>query len=165
MSDLVLVDDPIANDLFDLKGLLAGGTSGQLAAIATPLEAGGAAGPARYRVVSPGGSGEPIATRDGTPEEVIGFFLERPGLPFAVIGFVSSATLPLLEALHADPRTRDLFKLGITGPRFDTPYNLARKLIRDGKIHYHEHTLTLPVVLHKRFATMLRAHAAAARGA
>ena len=161
MADLVLVDDPIANDLFDLKGLLATGASGHLAAIAVPSQ--GGAG--RYRIDSPGGSGAPIASREGTPEDAIGWFLERPSLPFAVIAFVSSATLPLLEALHADPRTRDLFKLGITGPRLDTPYNLARKLVRDGKIHYHEHTLTLPVVLHKRFATMLRAYADAARGA
>lgn len=181
MSDLVLVDDPIANDLFDLRGLLATGDSGHLAAIAmaTPaaagatseaVEAGARTAGAdivsvRYRVLSPGSKGvRENSELEGTPEEAVGFFLERPGLPFAVIVFVSPATLPLVEALHTDERTRPLFKLGVTGPRFDNPYNLARKLIRDGKIHYHEHTLTLPVVLHKRFATMLRAHATAARG-
>jgi len=182
VSDLVLVDDPVANDVFDLQGLLAAGDSGHLAAIAVAVPAAaGAASEAlaagaltagadlaavRYRVTWPGASGvRDGAEREGTPEEAVGFFLERPGLPFAVIVFVSSATLPMVEALHAEERTRPLFKLGVTGPRLDTPYNLARKLVRDGKIHYHEHTLTLPVVLHKRFATMVRAHATAARGA
>ncbi len=180
MSDLVLVDDPIANDLFDLQGLLATGDSGHLAAIAIAVPAAtgaisaAVAAGARtagsdivsvsYRVTSPGSKGvREESELEGTPEEAVEFFLQRPGLPFAVIVFVSAATLPMVEALHTDERTRALFKLGVTGPRFDTPYNLARKLVRDGKIHYHEHTLTLPVVLHKRFATMLRAHATAAR--
>jgi hypothetical protein len=164
VADLVLVDDPGANDLFDLKGLLGGGASGYLAASVVPKS--GADGPQAglFTVAWAADAGGRDDRRDGTATMVIEALLDKPALPFAVVAFVSAATLPFLEALYADERTRGVFKLGVTGPRLDTPYNLARKLIRDGKIHYHEHTLTLPVVLHKRLATMQRAHAATARG-
>jgi hypothetical protein len=82
------------------------------------------------------------------------------GPPFVLVVFLSVATLPLVEALHADERTRPLLKLGITGWRLDPDYNLTQKLVAQGKLHYHEHGVSLERLLCRRLDLMLRAHAA-----
>ena len=84
--------------------------------------------------------------------------LVRP--PFVLVVFSSAATLPLIEALHADERTRALLKLGITGWRLDPDYNLTQKLVSQGKLHYHEHGVSLERLLCRRLEVMQRAHAA-----
>ncbi len=87
------------------------------------------------------------------------------GDPVLVVGFVSAATFPLLVALAQHAETRDFLRVGITGVRMDTSYNLARKLIEDGVISYHEHTRTLDRVLCARLELMRAAHVERLRSA
>jgi hypothetical protein len=82
--------------------------------------------------------------------------------PFALVVFVSASTLPLVEALHADPRTRNSLRVGVTGWRLDPDYTLAQKLVDSRKLHYHEHGKTLERVLCQRLEKMVRAQAMAA---
>jgi hypothetical protein len=84
--------------------------------------------------------------------------LQRVPVPFTVVVFVSWATLPFVEALHLEPRSRGLLKIGITGARLDPAYTVAQKLRADGKLHYHEHTQSLERVLGPRLESMVAAH-------
>jgi len=83
--------------------------------------------------------------------------------PFVLVVFVSRATLPLVEAVHADSRTRALLRIGITGWKLGPEYNLAQKLVAQGKLEYHEHAMTLERTFCQRLGRMLEAHAARAR--
>ncbi len=75
-----------------------------------------------------------------------------------LVSFVSYATTPLIVALAHDDAFKDGLRVGITGVRLDTDYNLARKLIVDELLHYHEHTRALEKVLNNRLRLMLNAH-------
>ncbi|MFQ5599286.1 MAG: hypothetical protein ACE5G2_01890, partial [Candidatus Krumholzibacteriia bacterium] len=103
-------------------------------------------------------SGGDIAAREfGAPEagEVL-VGLGKSAL--VVVAFVSYATFPLLVALADHEHAGAFLRVGITGVRMDTSYNLGQKLRIDGVIQYHEHTRALERVLCKRLELMLRAH-------
>lgn len=173
----LLVDDPRANDVYDLRRTLAGWRHG-LAGVIAPVGQGpaGAAGDGKAAETTPAGKGDSDTTRllkkapvryrleaaPGTarefdvaqaPEVVCGL-----GSPLVVVGFVSPATFPLLAALGDHEATRKWLRIGITGVRMDGSYNLARKLFVDGSIAYHEHSRTLERVLCRRLDLMLAAH-------
>lgn len=166
--NLVLVQDPRELGFLDLERLLSGRGPGKLSAVVEaageasgtlPSETAGAPIPVtRYRLRGAGKRNGSTAEDLDAAAAVERIVAQVPP-PFAVVALVSFATLPLLEALHADSRTRDFFKWGITGVQLDTNYNLARKLYFDGKIHYHEHTLSLHKVIRKRLVSMIEAHA------
>ena len=210
----VLIDDPEANDHYDLRRVLSGWDAGLLAVIEPVHDAGlrpagaggtdaaaeaGPAGGAAAPVAAPGGTpagdGGPTAGTSHTGNVLLGrsdsattralktaperYALSGKGLPprqFTAAGgpavlaglgisplllvcFVSYTTYPLIVALAHDERTRDFLRVGVTGVRMDTMYNLARKLFVDGHISYHEHTRVLEKVLCARLKTMLLAHA------
>ncbi len=173
-SAAVLVDDPRANDEYDLQRALAPWGAGLLAVIEPlPQEevAGdGAPSPAfgpsdspttralksarvRYRLRAKGNE-----TRDFAVAEAPQVLLQLGGPALVVVCFVSAATFPLLMQLSQDETTRSMLRVGITGVRMDGDYNLARKLILDGAIAYHEHTRVLEKVLCRRLELMLAAH-------
>ena len=186
-TPVVLLDDPAANDEYDLEAILRKWPHG-IAGIITPLDAamqvddgwapttdatavGSAEGEGmvaagrsdsettltlkrariRYRLRGKGAARElDVAT---SPPIV-----RALGASLLVVGFVSAATFPLLVALGQHADTRDLLRVGITGVRLDHSYNLARKLIVDGVISYHEHTRTMAKVLCARLELMRVEH-------
>ena len=173
-TPVVLIDDPQANDQFDLKGTLAHWGGGLLAVI-EPLE-GGAAGEAvpdeallgkndsettrvlktarvRYQLTTKDKGVRPFEVAEG-PQTL----LQLGAKPLLLVGFVSAATFPLFMACATREETRDFLRVGVTGVRMDGDYNLARKLMVDGGIAYHEHTRALEKVLCRRLELMLTAH-------
>jgi hypothetical protein len=179
---LVLVDDPLENDLFDLRRLLAGRGPCTLVGVATPIPGPTVAAdttPARAAIAAASAvtSGAPtplpgyrlVAVRDKRAAErtfevqdAVAVLADLAPGRAVVVAFVSPATLPVLEALHADPRTRPWLKLGVTGAHLDRNYNIARKLVYDGKLAYHEHSNALDGVLIQRLELMLRSYTAPA---
>jgi hypothetical protein len=170
----VLVDDPRANDEYDLQRALASWSGGLLAMIepaGTAAGEDGAAAPAfgpsdspttralkaarvRYRLRVRGKEAGEFDVGAG-PATLQGFGQPAP----VVVCFVTPATFPLmLQLAHHEP-TRSMLRVGVTGVRMDGNYNLARKLIVDGGIAYHEHTRVLEKVLCARLELMLAAHA------
>ena len=169
----VLVDDPRANDEYDLPRALAD-WSGGVAAVIEPLRfeaagdaaSGAALGPSdsettrglktarvRYRLRPKGGDEREFGVEEG-PQ-----VLQQLGQPaLLLVCFVSAATFPLIMRLAQHEATRSMLRVGITGVRMDGDYNLARKLIVDGGIAYHEHTRVLDKVLCHRLELMQRAH-------
>ncbi len=172
---VILIDDPRTNTTFDLQRPLRGWRGG-LAAVVTPVGEPSAEGAesaqapyagkndshstrvlkhadVRYTLV-----GKRSGEREFRVAECAEVFAPWASEEPILVGFVSYATTPLLVALaHADA-FRDALRVGVSGVRLDTQYNLARKLIVDGLIHYHEHTLALEKVLNSRLALMLQAH-------
>jgi hypothetical protein len=171
----LLIDDPEANDLYDLRRTLGGWKHG-LAAVVAPIAAEeGAEASAdtsafagkndslttkalktagiRYRI-----SGKGVLEREflATEGAEVVRALASPSL--VVVSFISNATYPLLIALARNDATRDFLRVGVTGVRMDTAYNLARKLMFDGDISYHEHTRAVERVLCSRLELMLGAH-------
>ncbi|UCE01758.1 MAG: hypothetical protein JSW67_10835 [Candidatus Latescibacterota bacterium] len=171
----LLIDDPEANDLYDLQRTLRGWKYGLAAVVRAVGAEEGAQASAdtsafaakndslttkalksagiRYRV-----SGKGIPEREflGSEGAEVVRALASPTL--VVVSFVSNATYPLLVALARDDATRDFLRVGVTGVRMDTAYNLARKLMFDGDISYHEHTRAVERVLCSRLELMLGAH-------
>lgn len=178
-SSLVLVDDPVENRFFDLARVLARRGAGTLAAIVLPAPLSDAT--TAFTVPDGDVIWKACATTAGAPVAMRQYRVGRPGSvaaalplplapaieellrvvppPFAVVAFVSRATLPMLEGLHADARTQPLLKLGVTGAQLDAAFTLAEKLADDRKLHYHEHTLSLERVLGRRLESMIQAHA------
>jgi len=175
---VVLVDDPAANRQFDLGCTLERRGAWRLGARVVPGEiaaadamaedvaaiaaasaiTAGAPVPLRnYRIGDPGPTLGPGLALGPALDELV----RRVPPPFAVIVFVSLATLPFVEALHLDPRSRPLLKIGVTSPRLDPAFTLAQKLFADGKLQHHEHTPALERVLGRRLESMLAAHRAA----
>lgn len=183
----VLIDDPRWNEGFDLRRTLSGWKDGLLAVIQPVAAAGsGAAGeataaggdgapavgsvtfgksdstttrglktaPMRYTISGKGITPREFSAAEG-PEVLRGLGVS----PLLVVCAVSYANYPLIVALASHEHTRDFLRVGVTGVRMDTVYNLARKLIVDGQIAYHEHTRALDKVLCARLELMLRAHA------
>jgi len=174
----LLLDDPHANDQYDLRGTLANWRHG-LAGVIEPVRqeprgpSGDGKGPetaaagkndsdttralktarVRYRLEIQGGTAREFEAADG-PDLV-----RTLGAPLVVVGFVSAATFPLFTTLAQHGATRGFLRVGVTGVRMDHAYNLARKLFADGDIAYHEHTRTLTRVLCSRLDLMLAAHA------
>lgn len=174
----LLLDDPQANDQYDLRGTLESWRHG-LAGVIEPVRqepsgpSGDGKGPesavagkndsdttralktarVRYRLESRGGATREFEVADG-PELV-----RTLGASLVVVGFVSPATFPLFTALAQHEATRGFLRIGVSGVRMDHAYNLARKLFADGDIAYHEHTRTLTRVLCHRLDLMLTAHA------
>ena len=183
----VLLDDPRWNDGFDLRRALSGWKDG-LVAVIEPVQAPGtgaageaaaaggdgtpAAGsvtfgksdstttrglktaPMRYTIAGKGITPREFAAAE-SPEVLRGLGVS----PLVLVCAVSYATYPLVVELASHEHTRDFLRVGVTGVRMDTVYNLARKLIVDGHISYHEHTRILDKVLCPRLELMLRAHA------
>lgn len=172
----VLVDDPIANSHYDLRRTLRGWRFG-LAAVVTPVHVQGNGTPSdsvdetfvgkndsettralknapfRYHV-----EGKGSGRREFLGAEAADVLGPLAGDAPILVSFISYATTPLVVALaHADA-FKNALRVGITGVRLDTNYNLARKLIVDELIHYHEHTRALEKVLCNRLALMLQAH-------
>jgi hypothetical protein len=176
MTAILLVDDPEANHVFDLRAVLERGRVGPLVAVARPGERlANDSAPAAIVAASAVSAGAPVPMRAYVVENARTPFAseQRPvgaavealvaaagTPPAALVVFVSVATLPLVEALHADPRTRTWLRLGITDVKLDPAYTLAQKLVFDRKLHYHEHTLSLERLLDKRLHSMWEAHAA-----
>jgi hypothetical protein len=178
-ASLILVDDPVVGAPFDLRRVLGRGRR-RLAAVVEPLPGTDGGPPAdadaaaavaqaaartagapvpdtRYRLAP---AGRATALIDGlAATDVVAALLQHVPAPGGIVAVVSRATLPLLEALAAGERTRSLLRVGVTGSELDVPFNLARKLAADGKLHYHEHTPVLSRVLAKRLDAMLLAHA------
>ena len=160
---VILCDDPDANDVFDLRGILSRGGPCRLALVVEPEKEAGSASAgapegateARYRLTSAVANGVP--PRTFTLGEAPAALLELAGSPPILVTFVSRATAPLVEALAADERTARLLRVGVTGVRLDDNYNLAQKLLGERKLHYHEHSRALEKLLQPRLATMLRA--------
>ena len=175
----VLIDDPDANEHYDLRGTLAGWAHG-LVAVVEPLaagaaaapEAGGPAAPApaagksdsdttralksarvRYRLEAKATAAREFDVAEGP------VLLRALASPLVIVAFVSSRTFPLLVALGQHEASRGWLRVGITGVAMDHPYNLARKLIMEGAIAYHEHTRILEKVLCRRLQLMLASHA------
>jgi hypothetical protein len=169
---VVLVDDPRANDQFDLNRVLSGWRYGLLAVVeprATQAAASGAGEPAEAAGVSqsaePAGeverysiSGRGMTAREFAAPEAGAVLKGLRASPLLVVSFVSHSTFPLLNALAQDEYTRDFLKVGVTGVRMDSSFNLAQKLLADGKIAYHEHSLALERVLLNRLGLMQQAH-------
>ena len=186
-TPVVLLDDPAANDEYDLEAILGGWPHG-IAGIIKPLDAttqgGGGSAPAATEAEPAGGASIAAA---GKSDSETTLTLKRARIRYClrgkraarefdvaagppivrelgesllVVGFVSAATFPLLVALAQHADTRDFLRVGITGVRLDHSYNLARKLIVDGVISYHEHTRTLNRVLCARLELMRIEHAA-----
>jgi len=183
----VLIDDPRWQDGYDLRRALSGWKGGLLAVI-EPVQAPGtgvageaaaaggdgapAAGsvtfgksdstttrglktaPMRYTIAGKGVTPREFAAVLG-PEVLRGLGVS----PLLLVCAISYANYPLVVALASHEHTRDFLRVGVTGVRMDTVYNLARKLIVDGHIAYHEHTRILDKVLCQRLELMLRAHA------
>lgn len=170
----LLLDDPSANDLYDLSGILSGwkdGVAGVIVPLGLATPEGDGKGPApaakndsettralksariRYRLERRGEQPREFDPATG-PELVRGL-----GPTLVVVGFVSPATFPLLVALAEHESTRGFLRVGVSGVRLDHSYNLARKLFADGVIAYHEHTHALARVLCRRLDLMLAAHA------
>ncbi len=186
-TPVVLLDDPTANDEYDLEAIL-GGWSHGIAGIITPLDAAmpgdGGSAPASDATAVGSAEGEGLAAAGRSDSETtltlkrarIRYRMRGKGVPrdlevatgpplvralgpsLLVVGFVSAATFPLLVALAQHADTRDVLRVGITGVRLDHSYNLARKLILDGVITYHEHTRTLAKVLCARLELMRVEH-------
>ena len=177
---IVLVNDPVVNRRFDLAAAVGRARRVRLALVVEPA-------PAEAAGIhsAPSGDGDALAAACaatfGAPVAPGRFFLHLPGRPsgsatglFAaeavaalvqqagpaavVVGVVSLQTLPLWEALHADPRTQGAPKIGITSPRLDLNWNLAQKLLADGKLQLHEHSSTLERTLGRRIDTLLAGH-------
>ena len=181
---VVLIDDPLENHHYDLQRTLRK-WSGSLAAVVTPMAettataAATAAGDGVAEFVGKNDS-ESTRTLKNAPfryqiqgkqssapvflaGEAAGILGSIASDALILVSFVSYATTPLIVALaHADA-FKGALRVGVTGVRLDTNYNLARKLIVDGLIHYHEHTRVLEHVLGKRLALMLDAHQARRR--
>jgi hypothetical protein len=180
-NSAILIDDPIANSHYDLRRTLRGWRFG-LAAVITPVADTGNGAPdspaseafvgkndsdttralknasIRYHV-----EGKEIDERDFHGTEGVDVLVPLAGSAPVLVSFVSYATAPLIVALaHADA-FKNILRVGITQVRMDTNYNLARKLIVDELIHYHEHTRVLEKVFCKRLALMLQAHEARQR--
>jgi hypothetical protein len=174
-TPVVLIDDPRANEQFDLKRTLASWGGGLLGVI-EPLPGGA---PGETAVAAEGLLGKNdsettrslktaqvryrLSTKDSSSREFEAAagpqVLRQLGTqPFLLVGYVSAATFPLFMACATQEGTRDFLRVGITGVRMDGDYNLARKLIVDGGIAYHEHTRTLEKVLCRRLELMLTAH-------
>ena len=186
-TPVVLLDDPAANDEYDLEAIL-GKWSHGIAGIITPLDAamqgndGSAPASDATAVASTAGEGLAPAGRSDSETTLtlkrarIRYRLRGKGATrefdvaasppivralggsLLVVGFVSAATFPLLVALGQHADTRDFLRVGITGVRLDYSYNLARKLIVDGVISYHEHTRTMAKVLCARLELMRVEH-------
>ena len=157
---VVLFDDPKESGPLDLESALAKRGPFRLVAVLEPEPAGDSAPPgARYRfrrAAAKNGAGPPRFTASEVPAH-----LSQLGAgAFVVVAFVSPATVPLLVALHADPRTRPFLRCGVTLPRLDRDYNLAQTLISEGKLHYHEHSQHVEEMLPKRLKAMLRVQSA-----
>lgn len=172
---VVLIDDPVENSHYDLQRTL-GKWTGDLVAVITPVAeadtapAGDGAAdfvgkndseatralknaPVRYRI-----AGKKTDERAFLAGEAAGILAPFAGDALILVSFVSYATTPLIVALaHADA-FKGALQVGVTGVRLDTNYNLARKLIVDGLIHYHEHTRALERVLGNRLNLMMTAH-------
>jgi hypothetical protein len=180
-TPVVLIDDPQANDQFDLRGTLARWGGGLLAVIEPlPGAAAGEAEPAenllgkndsettrslktarvQYRLTKKGSPDRTFEVAEGPPA-----LLQLGAKPLLLVGFVSAATFPLFMACATQDGTRDFLRVGVTGVRMDGDYNLARKLIVDGGIAYHEHTRALEKVLCRRLELMLTAHDERSRSA
>ena len=178
---IVLVEDPCTKPRFDLAAAVGRSRHAKLAVVVeavpgepaadgtVPSSDGAALAAAcattfgapvvlgRFRVRQPGreASGTPAVHAGDALSAVV----QRAGPKLLVIGSVSLLTLPLWEALHADPRTRAALKIGITSPQLDLNWNLAQKLFVDGKLHLHEHSLALERMLGPRIDTVLARHA------
>ena len=173
-TPVVLIDDPQANDQFDLQGTLAHWGGGLLAVIEPlPGTAAGEAEPpesllgkndsettrslktarVRYRLTKKGSQERTIEVA-----EAPSVLLQLGAKPLLLVGYVSASTFPLFMACATQEGTRDFLRVGVTGVRMDGDYNLARKLIVDGGIAYHEHTRALERVLCRRLELMLTAH-------
>lgn len=171
----LLIDDPAENHHYDLHGTLRRWRGG-LAAVVTPVPEAGARA-SDHAAVEYTGKNDSESTRilknaarryqvngRGTGEREFGAAeaadVLRPlvGDGLVVVAFTSYATAPLIVALaHADG-FRDSLRVGVSGVRMDTNYNLARKFMVDDLIHYHEHTRALDKLLRNRLVLMLRAH-------
>ena len=175
----VLLDDPDANAHYDLRGTLAGWGPGLIAVVeplaaaavadAAPASGGAAAAPAgksdsdttralksarvRYRMEAKATAAREFEVAEGP------VVLRALASPLLIVAFVSPRTFPLLVALGQHPASRAWLRVGITGVAMDQPYNLARKLIMEGAIAYHEHTRTLEKVLCRRLQLMVASHA------
>ena len=110
--------------------------------------------PMRYTIAGKGITSREFVAALG-PEVLRGLGVS----PLLLVCAVSYANYPLVVELASHEHTRDFLRVGVTGVRMDTVYNLARKLIVDGHIAYHEHTRILDKVLCSRLELMLRAHA------
>src|SRR6188474_2218927 len=102
---VVLVDDPAANRHFDLRRTLERRGAWRLAARVVPADMPVPA----YRVGDPDATRAPALALAAALDELV----RRVPPPFAVVVFVSLATLPFVEALHLDPRSRPLLKIGV----------------------------------------------------
>lgn len=174
-TPVVLIDDPQANDQFDLEGTLKRWGGGLLAVIVpfpgtvpatSASTAEGLLGKndsettralktanVRYRLTTKSRDSREFGATEGP-----GALLQLGADPLVVVGFVSAATFPLFMACATQDGTRDFLRVGITGVRMDGDYNLARKLVVEGGIAYHEHTRALEKVLCRRLELMLTAH-------
>jgi hypothetical protein len=176
---IVLVNDRIANRRYDLLAALRRARRARVVAVvepasepvAPPRPAGSADGDGvaaaaaatfgapvalgRFLVQRPGetGGGQAVYA-----EETVASLLQRAGSVPVFVGVVSLATLPLWEALHADARTQAALKIGITSPRLDADWNLAQKLVADGKLQLHEHSATIERMLARHLDTLLAGH-------
>jgi hypothetical protein len=110
--------------------------------------------PMRYTIAGKGITSREFVAAEG-PEVLHGLGVS----PLVLVCAVSYATYPLVVELASHEHTRGFLRVGVTGVRMDTVYNLARKLIVDGHIAYHEHTRILDKVLCPRLEVMLHAHA------
>jgi len=174
----ILIDDPDANEHYDLRGTLAGWAPGLIAVVEPLAAASGAdAGPESGAPAAPAGKSDSDTTRalksarvryrmeakataarefDVAEGPVV---LRALASPLLIVAFVSPRTFPLLVALGQHQASRAWLRVGITGVAMDHPYNLARKLIMEGAIAYHEHTRTLEKVLCRRLQLMVASHA------
>lgn len=171
----ILVDDPVVNGHFDLRRTLRGWRAG-LAAVITPLADTEDAQPAtsatpyagkndsestltlKHRVVRYRVEGKQTGEREFSAAECAAVLQPLASEAPILVSFVSYATAPLIVALAHTEAFATILRVGVSGVRLDTQYNLARKLIVDGLIHYHEHTLVLEKVLCHRLRLMLEAH-------
>jgi hypothetical protein len=190
----VLIDDPEANDQYDLRRVLSGWRHGLLAVVspaepseaAAPEAAAGPAAPERPDAASKDAASKSDSLTTRTLKGATRHFrLEGKSIPprtFAAaegpevlrglgaapllfVCFISYATCPLVVALAHHEWSRGMLRVGVTGVRMDTGYNVARKLIVDGEIAYHEHTRALEKLLCPRLELMLQAHEERAGGA
>ena len=159
---VVLFDDPRESGPLDLESALGKRGPFRLVAVLEP-EAAGPPAPspaaARYcfrHAAAKNGAARPSFVASEAPAAL----LQLGAADFAVVAFVSPATVPLLVALHGDARTRPFLRCGVTLPRLDRDYNLAQTLISEGKLHYHEHSQHVEEMLPKRLKTMLRVQSA-----
>jgi hypothetical protein len=94
-----------------------------------------------------------------TATEAVEAIAAQCGLRLVVVGIVCVSLLPLWEALHRDERTRKAPKIGFTAPLLDVNWNLAQKLLVDGKLSLHEHSLMLGRRFGPRLDLFLSEHA------